>query len=68
MDAAAAAADNETLVSSAPSLSNTILLTTDADLWPLSRNMFHFPRGERRGSDNVGLQPLGGATCYNREF
>ena len=31
-----------------PSLDNTILVTTDADLWPLSPNMYHFPRGTFR--------------------
>ena len=29
-----------------PSLNNTLLVTTDADLWPLSPNMYHFPRGK----------------------
>ena len=28
-----------------PLLDSTILLTTDADLWPISANMYHFPRG-----------------------
>ncbi len=43
-----------------PSLHNTVLLTTDADIWPFSRNMFSFPRGKSL----QGLQMTSTLTAY----